>query len=386
MRILHVVYECQPGRHRGGVQKMVHELACAQVKLGHHVEIATTAADGIPGREDDPRGLTIHRFKEPPGLRYRYAPSMGRRMRRSGERFDVVHAHNTFSPLNVTARRLARAWGARFFVHSHGALAPALLQSRSFDSIKKHSYIRLVELPTLNAASCVIALSEAEATWLRAAGVTSRIEIVASGIAPIVPSTVDEITAFRRKFRLEADSPNLLYIGRIVPKKNLEMILRAAGQLSREQPPLTLLVAGDRREDPRYVAELDDLVDTLDIGDVVRWLGFLDESEKAAAYASSNLFLHASLSEGMPMAVLEAMVAGMACVVTPGTMMGDAASEGAVVQRDRLPEFIDAIRELVTDSRLSAEVSERASTHVSERSSWNVVASRICALYEAVDI
>lgn len=380
MRILHVVYECDPGRHRGGVQKMVYELASAQAGLGHDVVIATLARDGRESKTVC-GDLTIRQFPAMRGLRRRYSRRLGSVMQREAVRFDVVHTHNTYSPLNVTALRLARRWSARLFVHSHGALDPVLLRDRSIKNVRKRLYIKFVEKAILRGADVLFALVEQEAEWLERLSPQSRIVVIPNGIEPVGLAPLAAVEAFKVRVHLDG-SPVLLYIGRIVPKKNLTLIFEALSRLLHESPKLILLVCGDRHDAPSYAEQLDDLAAALGIEHSIRWTGFLGEIEKRSAYQASDVFLHASISEGMPMAVLEAMAAGLACVVTPGTMMAEAASRGAVLQRSGVEQFTDAIRELLRSSADRHTLGLQAREMAEERYSWSRSAREICREYE----
>jgi hypothetical protein len=97
--IRHIVYECLPGAYAGGVQKMVFELATAQRRLGAGVEI--WAPDAIrAGSTEIIDGLPIRYFYPDPlfGLARSF------RLKREIDKLPadvVLHAHNTFNPLNV---------------------------------------------------------------------------------------------------------------------------------------------------------------------------------------------------------------------------------------------------------------------------------------------
>ena len=326
--IRHIVYECLPGAYAGGVQKMVFELASAQRRLGADVEIWTPNAlragstevfDGLP-------------------LRYFYPnPLFGiaRSFRLKAEiatlpKSTILHAHSTFNPLNLQVGEAAAENGLKAFYHPHGALDPALFSDWSLKSIKKRLYIRNFTRPNLNGSAGVFALTPLERGQLISLGVTVPIHVVPNGIRPVTVANADEGLALRRRHGLGASDRAMLFIGRITPKKRLEDIIQALSLLGTSAPHL--FIAGTPDTESAYGKKLFQMVRTCGCAARVHWLGFLDEAAKAAAYAASDVFVHASESEGMALAILEAMSAGLPVVATRGCYMTEAASTGALIQ------------------------------------------------------
>jgi glycosyltransferase involved in cell wall biosynthesis len=127
----------------------------------------------------------------------------------------------------------------------------------------------------------------------------------------------------------------LLYLSRIDPKKNLELLLDSVALLVRRGLPVRLAIAGDG--DSAYIASLRGRVDRLDIAGQVQWLGFVQEPEKAALWRQAELFVLTSHSENFGMAVVEALAAGLPCVLTEGVAVASAvqaAGAGVVVSAE----------------------------------------------------
>lgn len=110
-----------------------------------------------------------------------------------------------------------------------------------------------------------------------------------------------------------------LYLGGFDPRKNLESTLSAYARFLQRggDPTIRLVIAGRLPErfspfapDPVRIAQ------TLGITGQVDWIGWVDESDKAALYAGAVAFLFPSLYEGFGMPVLEAMQAGSPVVTS----------------------------------------------------------------------
>lgn len=113
-----------------------------------------------------------------------------------------------------------------------------------------------------------------------------------------------------------------LFIGRIdINHKGLDLLAQALEILNTPENAkkikFEIFGVGDRRN----LAKLQDLLTGLD--DIVEFKGAIYGNEKRMKMQSSDVFIHTSRYEGMPMSVLEALACGMPCILTPGTNMAE---------------------------------------------------------------
>jgi glycosyltransferase involved in cell wall biosynthesis len=114
----------------------------------------------------------------------------------------------------------------------------------------------------------------------------------------------------------------------------------------------------------------------------VHWAGFLDERAKAAAYAAADAFVHASQSEGMALAILEAMSAGLPAVVTEGCYMGEAAAAGALVQCAQGPAALaEGLASVLADSATAARFGSAGRDYAARVHDWAAIARRSLEIY-----
>jgi len=359
---------------------MVFELASAQLRLGADVEIWTVDASRA-GKTEHHGGLPVRYFA--PDYAFGYVRSLALNGAVAGLPPDaVVHAHNTFHPLNHDVAVVACRRGLRHFFHPHGALDPVLFADWSLKSLKKRLYHRFIGRPDLNAATGVFALTPLEAEQLAELGVSRRVHVIPNGIAPASSASAEATQAFRAAHGIDASAPTLLFVGRIMPKKRLEDIITAFAILKGDFPDLVLAIAGNVTQDAAYHARLLTLATDLRCGDGLRWLGFLDESAKPAAFAAATAFVHASESEGMALAILEALSAGLPVVATRGCYMRAAAEAGALLEcAQGAAPLADALRPLLEDSSLAARLRERARAYAATEHDWNRLAARMVEAY-----
>ena len=383
--VVHVVYDCIPGTYAGGVQKMVFELARAQRQVGANVEVWALNALRA-GATEDHDGLTVRYFMPDRFFGTAKSARLETHLRALGPGH-VLHGHNSFHPLNLQVGAVARAQGWPAYYHPHGALDPTLFQGWAFRSLKKRLYIRAFSRPNLDRAAGIFALTELEAAQLRGLGFAAPINVLPNGVVPppaaeVAParrSQLDE--AFRRQHGLPASVPVLLFIGRINPKKRVEDIIAAFARLAASAPDLHLVLAGTAP--PAYLRALQALVAQAGLAPRVRWVGFLDEAAKPSAFAAATAFVHASVSEGMALAILEAMAHGLPVVATRGCYMHAAAAAGALRECEQGPEALaTALAPLFAAPPAAQALGAAGRAYVEREHAWPTLASRCLRIYE----
>jgi len=373
--IRHIVYECLPGAYAGGVQKMVFELASAQRRLGADVEIWTPDAIRA-GSTEVFDGLPVRYFYPDPLFGLARSHRLSRELATLPT--DVVlHAHNTFNPLNVQVDRATTARGLKVFYNPHGALDPALFSGWDFKSVKKRLYIRFFTRPKLNRATGLFALTSLEQAQLASLGVNAPIHVVPNGIRPVPVASSEAGLALRARHGLSPTDRVVLFVGRITTKKRIEDIIAAIAGLGAH-----LFIAGNPDAEPGYTALLRAQASGAGCASRVHWLGFMDEAAKAAAYAGADAFVHASESEGMALAILEAMSAGLPVVATRGCYMAEAAAAGALVECAAGPQAIaEGLRPLLADLDKAKGQGKRGQAYVATVHDWTAIARRSLRIY-----
>jgi glycosyltransferase involved in cell wall biosynthesis len=244
--------------------------------------------------------------------------------------------------------------------------------------LKKRLYIQLMEVPNLNRADGVFALSDFELSQLREIGVKSPIHVLPNGIDEN-RLVLDKRT---RNYELKDGTlVNLLFIGRINPKKQLELIIQS---LHLCPSNVRLLIAGNTAAFPAYFASLQELIAKLGLRERVVWLGFLDEQKKVSVLSTADIFIHASKSEGMAMAILEAMSCGLPVVCTPGCYMSAANLAGALKEVPATPaDLSGAISWLLNNPIETKAMSTRALDYTRDNHNWERIARQSVDTYQA---
>lgn len=157
----------------------------------------------------------------------------------------------------------------------------------------------------------VVGVSEALVQQLRRAGVSSsKIRSIPNGIRLPVEGPRDETASVRVAKGDVTTQVVLGAVGRLSPVKGYSYLLIAMQEVVLKYPCCCLIIAGDGP----LKQELESLRDRLGLGQFVHFVGFLNDIDEF--FSRINIFVMPSLSEGLPMALLEAMAAGKPCIAS----------------------------------------------------------------------
>ena len=116
-----------------------------------------------------------------------------------------------------------------------------------------------------------------------------------------------------RASRPELPPPVLTLLGRVVPIKDIKTFIRALRLIANSMPHVEGWIIGPEDESPEYAAECRALVESLNMQDSVKFMGFRNPLE---ILPQTGVMVLSSVSEGLPLVILEAFAAGIPVVAT----------------------------------------------------------------------
>jgi glycosyltransferase involved in cell wall biosynthesis len=282
----------------GGAEVLAARLARS---LGDDFRFIFACLDGVGplGEQLAAEGLPVHVLGRKPGFDWRCARRLAAYTR--AEAVDVVHAHQ-YGPFfySLAARLLRRRPPILFTEHG-----------RAFPDYPRRKRM-LVNRLLLERCDRVVAVGEAVREALaRNEGIAARrIEVVYNGIdlAPFRHPVDRE--AVRRELGVGPGEVLILQVARLDYLKDHPTAVRAAGLLARRHPQARLVLVGEGPEQ----ANIEALIAAEDLGAVVRLAGLRRDVPRLLGAA--DVFLLTSISEGIPLTVIEAMAAGLPVVAT----------------------------------------------------------------------
>ena len=293
----------------------------------------------------------------------------------------IIHLHGLWTYVSYVAGALRKRWKCPLVLSPHGSLEPYAL---AISPQKKMLASLLYERRNLMTASCLWALSRQEEVSIRAYGYTGRVAVIPNGVNRAIVCGPDEIADFRTRHNVAPGSRVLLFLSRIARKKNLPLLLKAFARNVQSLPEWILLVAGS--DEGGHIHEVQALIRELGIQKSVRMIGQVLGKDKACAFSSASLFVLPSHSEGLPIAVLEAMEYGKPALVTDGWTLPVTTSTtfGWKVPATE-NEFGTVLLEAMNTSEdVLADMGRAARTIVRENFSWDSIAKQASYLYASL--
>jgi glycosyltransferase involved in cell wall biosynthesis len=342
-KVLYVITELDVG----GAEKALYELATRLSRAAWQPEVACLSGTGILGADLRERGIPVH-FLHARGA---WDVRALWRLRRPIRGADIVHSFLYHA--NMAARLAAVGTGVAAVVCSARVAERSRPGRRRLDCLTH----RLVD-----AEVCV------------SAGVR---DFLASGGFPkrklfVIPNGVDvqrfegRDAAFKERLGIRPDAPLITTIGRLHEQKGMAYLLRAASSVLRSHPHCHFLIVGTGPLE----GELRAAARALHLADGLTFFGHCDDVP--AVLKATDVFVLASLWEGMPNVILEAMAAGLPIVATRVEGTEDLIEHGEtgmlVLPRD-VPGLASGITRFLDEperaQRFGAAARERVRSHFS---------------------
>lgn len=279
-------------------------------------------------------------------------------------RESVVHVHiaNAFFPELVYL--ISKIKKYKYIAHYH-----IDVQSSGFFGVLLPIYKYLLLKPTLRNAEKIICLTDSFKKNIAAKYKIDLKKII------VIPNGVDNKYFMRRKIKSQPPY-NLLFIGRLSHQKNLYPLLRAMGKI-KANANLYLIGDGDQKK----------IIENIIINEKINNIHLLGRKEGISLikyYSSSDLFILPSKNEGMSLALLEAMAAGMPIIAFDIPQTREFVGRGALLINKDDPQIIaSAIDNLLNDYKRRQEMSIYNSKEA-QKFKWEKVLNNMEQIYNKI--
>ena len=280
-------------------------------------------------------------------------------------RFDLVHCHGTRAAFFTCLAQLGiRKTPTLYTVHG--------FSFRKTMSPVGRMFYRLIERFLCKRADHVIFVSYTDARDVQAR------RLLGSARLSVIPNGVD-LERFSAQRPMErSQGPVVATVSRLVEQKGVESFVEAAGIVSRRLPGCEFWIVGDGP----LRSKLATRARAVGLDGNCFFLGASEEVEKVLATA--DLFVLPSLWEGLPIALLEAMAAGLPVIATDTTGSREVIERsgvGILVPRRRAGALADAILRLLQDRSLRERMGVRAREAVAKHYNRTMMDKRNRCLY-----
>jgi glycosyltransferase involved in cell wall biosynthesis len=352
----------------GGAERMAWNLALGLAELGHDSRaLAIKKAGGYAAASDAGSGarVSVHELGVASGAMKPVVAGIFEFRRWLREmRPDLLHIHGSGSLPFVMAALLGVSSRPRVVFTWHD----------SGNVLEGSGWRRGLAVASLRRCDRVYGSSVSVCDRLNSAlgWVGSKAAVVMSNGVP-ARSPIEE----------ECDPPRIAWLGRFVPDKDPQCLVKACATLKAEGLQFRVVLAGSAPAAQRwYFEQTQDLISRLGLADVIEMPGWIDDV--GGLLDHSAICVQSSHTEGLSMTLLEAMMAG-ACAVA--TDVGDTAcvvrdgETGLLVRPGDEESLTGALRRVLADSGLRARLGAAARTVAAREHTLTAAAKRVARDY-----
>ena len=211
------------------------------------------------------------------------------------------------------------------------------------------------------------AISNFLSNWAKNMGAKSPIEVVPNGV---------DLDMFRSDFKvrpLQRSDLKILTVSRLVKKNGVADLIKAGQYLDF---PFKIVIIGSGSDEEK----LKKLAKDKGLKDKVVFEGEINHRDLAKYYSSADVFVRASLSEGLGISFLEAMATGLPIIGTPVGGIPDFLEDrktGLFCQVNNPQDIAEKIKEILENDELRKTLIHNGLNLVREKYSWNSVAQKM---------
>ncbi len=351
----------------GGLQQVVLTLCRTIDRDRFHITVLCLRASGPLAEEIGKLGVKVILLPQKPGTDYFSFLKVAKILRE--ERIQVIHTHNT-QPLFDGAIGAILAGGKQRIIHTDHA--------REFPDKKRYMF---AEWCMSHFVYKMVGVSEQTTKNLRKYEKIpqEKLATIANGIDGSRFAIKIDRHEKRKELGLSQAGPVIGVISRLEKVKGITYLLQAMPEILKTVPELTLVIVGDGSEMNNLQLEVNQL-------GVEKHVVFIGERyDIPEIYQVLDIYLLPSLSEGLPMGLLEAMAASCPVIASkvggiPGAVVHN---ESAIfVSPRKFEELADAITALLKDELLRKKLSDNMQNVFQEKYSAETMTRKYMKLYQ----
>lgn len=357
----------------GGVEVVVEELSVRMAALGHNVTCLNRSGHHVAGEEYD---TSVGRLYK--GVRLRMVPTLSIRgyaavsasffaaLVAAFGKYDVVHFH--------AEGPCASMWIPKLFGKKCIATIHGLDHRRKKWGAFAKRYIMKGERCAVKYADEIIVLSKSAQQYFKETYGRDTL-LIPNGVnrpVTVEPTNIDKIYNLQKQ-------EYILYLGRLVPEKGLEYLIKAFKQLDTDKK---LVIAGGSSDIKEFEISVKELAKD---DPRIIFTGFVQGRILAELLSNTYCYVLPSDLEGMPLTLLEAMSYGQCCLVSDIPECVDVVEDKALsFKKGDVDDLRDKLNELIRNKELVEKYRSGAASYVCSKFDWDKVVEETLKVYRGI--
>lgn len=354
----------------GGVEIVVEELSTRMVRFGHEVTCFNRRGHHVSGKEND-----IEKLKEYKGVKLKTVFTIDYRglaamtssafaaMRATFGNYDVVHFHAEGPCAMIW---LPKLFGKRCIATIHG-----LDYLRAKWGRFASKYIKFGEKCAVKFADEIIVLSkEMQNYFMDEYG--RKTCYIPNGVNRTIPKEPDFIM---KEYGLYKND-YFLFLGRLVPEKGLEYLIKAFKNVKTSKK---LVIAGGASDTNGFIVNLKKMAED---DDRIIFTGFVQGEILEELYSNAYIYVLPSDLEGMPLSLLEAMSYGNCCLVSDIPECVEVVEDKAIIfRKSNVKDLVEKMQYTCEHANVIQKYKAEAAEFICGKYNWDDVVDRTLAIY-----
>jgi len=389
MKIAQLTYLYEPSI--GGVESHVKNLSEQLVKKGHVVDVITSdfyALDGlkrIETKKEIINRVSVHRLSGKVSKRKNFnaqnVEMEGLSEFLSTNKYDIVHCHSIPSRHFEAAYKEYSNTSTKIFATPH--FSPDDLV-RTFKTRLTPWYWRLSVIPKLKKINKIFSVSPSEkGEFIRLTGISAEKFVVAPNAVNLYEMDsilASESEGFKAKYDIKGKM--VLFIGRIVHTKGIDLLVKAVAKIGVED--ITLVIIGPV-SDKNYMEKLESIVRSYGLTKQVRFMQ-VSRKEVLTAFHACDVFVLPTRGEVFGIVLAEAMACSKVVVATNVGGVPDLVKHeqnGLLFELENVEDLSRQILHALRDDENIQRIRNQARKTIEQSYDWNTIVDQIESTYNS---
>jgi len=207
----------------------------------------------------------------------------------------------------------------------------------------------------------------------------AKVEVVYPGIKQVSSSKYEVLSMKQLKQKYGIDSPFILFVGTLQPRKNVKRLIEAFSNLVSSMNDLKLVIVGRKGWQYRDILEAPK---KFNIEDKVKFIETVTDEELPSFYKNAEVFVLPSLYEGFGLPILESMRYGCPVVTSNVSSLPEAGGDAALyVDPNNVADIAEKLEKVLTDDKLRDKMIEKGNEQY-KKFTWEKSAKKVLQVLE----